>query len=102
VLVSPIVSNRYMLESSSNRHECQPVTNEWLAVKDGCSVILAYTSLLNYVQMVFVTVLHRVGNCDIARNNKKKLYHIYYESTASTAVIHYSRPHKSPATHVHP
>jgi hypothetical protein len=67
VLLSPIVSNRYMLESSSNRHECQPVTNEWLAVKDGCSVILAYTSLLRYVQMALLEAGMGAGN--IARNN---------------------------------
>jgi hypothetical protein len=67
VLVSPIASNRYMLESSSNRHEFRPVTNEWLAVKDVCSMILAYTSSLSYVQMALLEV--GIGDGVITRDS---------------------------------
>jgi hypothetical protein len=75
-----------MLEANSSRHECQPVTNEWLAVKDGFSVILTYTSLLSDVLWRW---LHSVRKWVIARNNKsrKKLYQFYSGSTASAVVV---------------
>jgi hypothetical protein len=38
-----------MIVAGFSRH-CQPLTNEWRAVKDGCSMILSYTSLLSYLQ----------------------------------------------------
>jgi hypothetical protein len=77
-----------MVEASSSRHECQPVTNERLAVKDGCSVTLAYTSLLSYVQMAVLEV--GIGNGDIARNNNtRKTLPDFISVTPSPSMLHY-------------